>query len=57
MRATKNRISVLKIEPEIQNAVKGQGLNKTILEKKAIETGSRTVSKQQFNAVLSYFNS
>ena len=47
---TKIRMYVLKIEPETQNEVKGQGLNKTILEKKAIETGSRTVQAAVFNA-------
>ena len=50
MRIAKNRISVLKIEPEIQNEVKGRGLSKTILEKKAIETGSRAVQAAVFNA-------
>ena len=55
MRTAKNRIAVLKIEPEIQNEVKGRGLSKTILEKKAIETGSRAVQQQLLTHFIIFY--
>ena len=56
MRTAKNRMSVLKIEPEIKNEVKGRGLDKTILEKKTSSREGVYKFSDTFHAKYNIFN-